>query len=81
MSYRAYCGPRGSKAAPALEKGQALHKEFETLDAAFAWARHLDKCGQTALLIEGDDGTHVTKQEIVGALHHPQFMQPGNPAA
>ena len=25
---------------------------------------------EVALLIEGDDGTHLGKQEIAGALHH-----------
>jgi hypothetical protein len=34
MSYRAYCGPRGSDVPVALEKGQALYKEFESLDEA-----------------------------------------------
>ena len=28
------------------------------------------KAVEFALLIEGDDGTHLGKQEIAGALHH-----------
>jgi hypothetical protein len=81
MSYRAYCGPRGSDVPVALEKGQALYKEFESLDDALGWARHLDQCGQTTLLIVGDDGTRLTKQEIAATLHHPQYAQHGKPAA
>lgn len=39
MSYRAYSGPRGSETVSPLEKARLLYKEFETLDAALAWAR------------------------------------------
>jgi hypothetical protein len=72
MSFRTYSGPRGASPVTALEKDRALFKEFDTLDDALGWARHLDARGLTALLIEGDDGTHMTKQEIVAALHHAE---------
>jgi hypothetical protein len=36
------------------------------------WARHVNDGGRTALLIEGDDGTHLTKMEIVAALTHSE---------
>ena len=70
MTYRIYSGPRGSQAIAPLEKDRLLYKEFDTLDGALAWARHVNEGGRVALLIEGDDGTHLGKQEIVGALHH-----------
>jgi hypothetical protein len=44
--------------------------ESNTLDDALAWARHVNEGGRVALLIEGDDGTHLGKREIAGALHH-----------
>ena len=53
-----------------MEKDRALFKEFETLDGALGWARHLGEHGLTAMLIEGDDGTHIEKQEIAAALRH-----------
>ena len=53
-----------------LEKDRLLYKEFDTLDGALAWARHVNDGGRVALLIEGDDGTHLGKQEIAGTLHH-----------
>ena len=53
-----------------LEKDRLLYKEFDTLDGALVWARHVNEGGRVALLIEGDDGTHLGKQEIAGALHH-----------
>ena len=56
-------------------------QEFESLDDALGWAWHLDQCGQTALLIIGDDGTRLTKQEIAATLHHPQYAKYGKPAA
>lgn len=69
MSYRAYSGPRGSEAIAPLDKDRLLYKEFDSLDAALAWARHVIDGGRVALLIEGDDGTHLGKHEIAGALH------------
>jgi hypothetical protein len=74
MTYRAYSGPRGSEVIPALEKDRLLYKEFDTLDGALAWARHANKSGRVALLIEGDDGTRLDKREIAGALYHAEAM-------
>jgi hypothetical protein len=45
-----------------------LFKEFDTLDAALAWARHLAASGRVPLLIEDDDGTRLDKQAIAAAL-------------
>ena len=50
----------------------ALFKEFDTLDGALAWARHLQDNGLVALAIDGDDGTSLSKQEIVAALRHSE---------
>src|SRR5262249_61689767 len=61
MTYRTYSGPRGSETIAPLEKDRLLYKEFDTLDAALAWARHVNDGGRVALLIEGDDGTHLGK--------------------
>jgi hypothetical protein len=72
MTYRTYSGPRGSETISSLDKDRLLYKEFDTLDDAFAWARHVNAGGRVALLIEGDDGTHLSKQEIAGALHHAE---------
>jgi hypothetical protein len=68
MSYRVYSGPRGSRIESPLDKARLLYKEFDTLDAAVGWARHLGTGGRVALLIEGDDGTSLSKQEIAAAL-------------
>jgi hypothetical protein len=72
MTYRTYSGPRGSEAISPLEKDRLLYKEFDTLDSALAWARHVNEAGRVALLIEGDDGTRLGRQEIAGALHHAE---------
>jgi hypothetical protein len=77
MTYRVFHGPRGSQAISPLEKDRMLFKEVDSLDAAFAWARHLDGEGLVPLLIEGDDGTSFNKQEIAAALQHPQFATAG----
>jgi len=37
-----------------------------------SWARHVNKRGRVALLIEGDDGTRLTKQQIATALKNPE---------
>ena len=49
-----------------------LFKEFGSLDEAMSWARHINNSNRTALLIEGDDGTHLERSAIVAALMHPE---------
>jgi hypothetical protein len=70
MTYRVYSGPRGSESIAPLEKDRDLYKEFNILDEAMGWARHINNGGRVALLIEGDDGTRLTKQQIATALKH-----------
>ncbi len=70
MAYRVYSGPHGADALKPLEKDRMLFKEFNTLDEALNWALHVNNTGLTALLIEGDDGTRLDKQNIVAALRH-----------
>ena len=72
MTYRVYSGPKGAEKISPLEKDRMLFKECETLDQAMGWARHVNDGGRTTLLIEGDDGTHLTRTEIVAALTHPE---------
>ncbi len=72
MSYRVYSGPRGSEAISPLEKDRMLFKECASLDQALSWARHVNDGGRTTLLIEGDDGTHLTRTEIAAALTHSE---------
>jgi hypothetical protein len=72
MRYRVFSGPPGSGPVSPLEKDRLLFKEFDTLDSALAWARHLQDNGLVALAIDGDDGTSLSKQEIVAALRHSE---------
>jgi hypothetical protein len=80
MTYRVYSGPRGSQSIAPLEKDRHLHKEFSMLDEAMNWARYLNEGGRVALLIEGDDGTRLTKQQIVAALKNPEAGNPSEAA-
>lgn len=66
--YRVYSGPRGAQGVSPLEKHRWLFKGFGSLDEAMDWARHVRKSGRVALLIEGDDGTRLSKKEIAAAL-------------
>jgi hypothetical protein len=72
MAYRIYSGPRGSEEVRPMERDQRLYKEYSTLDEALAWADHVNREGGVALLIEGDDGTVMKKQEIAAALGHAE---------
>ena len=76
MTYRVYSGPRGAQAVSPLEKDRMLFKEFSSLDEAMSWAGHVNRSGLTTLLIEGDDGTHLGKQEVVAALRHRETERP-----
>jgi len=75
MTYRVYSGPRGSQALSPSEKDRHLYKEFSMLDEAMSWARHLNDTGRVALLIEGDDGTRLSKEQIVTALKNPEAVE------
>jgi hypothetical protein len=68
MTYRVYSGPRGSQSISPLEKDRHLYKEFSALDEAMGWAKYINESGRVSLLVEGDDGTRLTKQQIVRAL-------------
>jgi hypothetical protein len=81
MTYRVYSGPRGSQSISPLEKDRHLYKEFSLLDEAMNWARHINDSGRVALLIEGDDGTRLTKQQIVAALKSPDSIESHDTAA
>lgn len=77
MSYRVYSGPKGSADISGFSKEQMLFKQADLLDEALSWARHVEKTGRTALLIEGDDGTHMDRREIAAALGAGQREQVG----
>jgi hypothetical protein len=81
MTYRVYSGPRGSESVSPLEKERYLFKEFNLLDEAIGWARHVNNGGRVTLLIEGDDGTRLTKQQIVTALKNPETGEGNEHAA
>jgi hypothetical protein len=68
--FRIYSGPSGQEKISPLEKDRHLFKEAATLDEAFNWASHVSDSGRAALLIEGDDGTHLSAHEIAAALRH-----------
>lgn len=68
MAYRVYSGPRGSQSISPLDKDRHLFKEFNLLDEAVSGARHVNGSGRVTLLIEGDDGTRLDKQQVVSAL-------------
>jgi len=68
MTYRVYSGPRGSGEVSPFAKERMLFKEFSSLDEALAWSQHLEKSNRVPLLIEGDDGTQLSKQAIADAL-------------
>lgn len=68
MTYRVYSGPAGTETIPPMEKDRWLFKEFNGLDDAVGWARHLGDSGRVAVLIEGDDGARLNKHQIAAAL-------------
>jgi hypothetical protein len=52
-----------------------LYKEFSTLDEALSWARHVHDRGGVVLLIEGDDGTSMSKVDVADALRHGEAVR------
>jgi hypothetical protein len=80
MRYRVYSGPRGSAAFSPIDKERMLFKECDSLDTALGWARHLATGDRVALLLEGDDGTRLGKEEIAAALRHSENSLPDSAA-
>ena len=78
--YKVYSGPPGSESVSPLEKEHMLFKEFGLLDDAFSWADHLRRSGRVALLIEGDDGTHLSKHEIADYINARPDLGPTSDA-
>jgi hypothetical protein len=68
MRYRVYSGPRGSDPVQPLDKDRQLFKELTSLDDAMSWARHVAAIGHVPLLIEGDDGTRLGREELAREL-------------
>ena len=68
MGYRVYSGPKGSGDINPINKSQTLFKQFDLMDEALAWARHVVQTGRVPLLIEGDDGTRMDRRQIGAAL-------------
>jgi hypothetical protein len=81
MTYRAYSGPKGSGDISPLAKENMLFKEFDSLDGALAWARHVAQTGNVPLIIEGDDGTRMNRREIGEALGVGEREQVGGNTA
>jgi hypothetical protein len=69
MTFRVYSGPKGAPDLSPTDKEKMLFKQFNTLDEALAWARHIDLSGRVALHIDSDDGsTGMNRREIGAAL-------------
>jgi hypothetical protein len=81
MGYRVYSGPKGSEDIKPMNKSQTLFKQFEVLDEALAWARHVCQTGRVPLLIEGDDGTRMDRRDIGAALGIGEREQVGGGAS
>jgi hypothetical protein len=70
MTYRGYCSASKSPTPDALKRSRLLSREFQTLDDALGWAHRIKQHGSIAFLIEGDDGTRLSKTDIASALAH-----------
>jgi hypothetical protein len=68
MTYKVYSSPAGTETISPIEKSRMLYKEFASFDEALSWAGHVEGTGRVAVLLEGDDGTHLTKREIAAEL-------------
>jgi len=70
MAFRVYSGPKGTDILAPIDKDRMLFKQVGGFEEAIAWARHVAADGRSVLLIEGDDGTHLSHDEIAAALQY-----------
>jgi hypothetical protein len=68
MGYRVYSGELGARALSPRDKSRPPYTEFDSADDALMWAQRLRAHGRVALLVIGDDGTSLDKQDIADAL-------------
>jgi hypothetical protein len=81
MAYRVYSGELGARAISPRDKSRTPYTEFESADDAMLWAQRLRAHGRVALLVIGDDGTRLGKQEIADAIDPVTGARKENPAA
>jgi hypothetical protein len=81
MAYRVYSGEFGARAISPREKSRPPYTEFDSADDALLWAQRLREHGRVALLVIGDDGTRLGKQEIADAIDPATGTRKENPAA
>jgi hypothetical protein len=62
---------KGQSAGRATASAHFCDYEICTTGERWGEARHINNSGRVTLLIDGDDGTSLTKREIAAALHHP----------
>ena len=62
-----------------LPRGNLIPIKYHDLDDALGAARNLNSRGGSALLIKGDDGTHLTKYEIVEVVRERGTELNGRP--
>jgi hypothetical protein len=62
-----------------LPRGKLLPIVYHELDDALGAACNLNARGGTALLIEGDDGTHLAKSEIIRIVDERRAELAGRP--
>ena len=81
MAYRVYSGELSARAFSPREKSRTPYTEFDSADDAMTWAQRLREHGRVALLVIGDDGTHLGQQEIANAIDPATGARKENPAA
>jgi hypothetical protein len=67
------------RASKTLPQGKLIPIVYRELDDALGAARNLNARGGTALLIEGDDGTHLTKYQIARVVDERRAELAGRP--
>jgi hypothetical protein len=71
--YRAYFGTQRDGPVSPIEKDRHQVKAFPDLDEALLWSGEVMSRGTSVTAIEGDDGTHLDKNEIAAYARHAQL--------
>lgn len=71
--YRAYFGHLRDAPVSPIEKERRSMKAFRDLDEALVWSREVMSKGTSVTTIEGDDGTHLDRNEIAAYARHVQL--------
>ena len=79
MNYKVLCSPTISESEFAAIKTRIFPRIYDDRDDALAWCRDVTRTGNIAWSIEGDDGSYLTRWQIIEEIKKRAHELTGRP--